>query len=82
MESEDELPHQMDDLSATLDDLSVTSLPEASAIRPNQDYNLVNSLLNLTRSPVSQLLTPSLPPTPTFDCNNMYFKVETHLFFL
>nr|XP_034371161.1 protein FAM160B1 isoform X2 [Arvicanthis niloticus] len=51
MESEDELPHQMDDLSATLDDLSVTSLPEASAIRPNQDYNLVNSLLNLTRSP-------------------------------
>ncbi|XP_029328409.1 protein FAM160B1 isoform X2 [Mus caroli] len=50
-ESEEEPPHQMDDLSASLDDLNVTSLPEASAIRPNQDYNLVNSLLNLTRSP-------------------------------
>ncbi|GAB1302564.1 FHF complex subunit HOOK interacting protein 2A [Apodemus speciosus] len=50
-ESEDEPPHQVDDLSASLDDLNVTSLPEASAIRPNQDYNLVNSLLNLTRSP-------------------------------
>lgn len=50
-ESEEEPPHQMDDLSASLDDLNVTSLPEASAVRPNQDYNLVNSLLNLTRSP-------------------------------
>lgn len=76
-ESEDEPPHQLDDRSASLDDLNVTSLPEASAIRPNQDYNLVNSLLNLTRSPVSQLLPP-----PTRDCNNMYFKVETHFFFL
>lgn len=50
-ESEDEPPHHMDDLSASLDDLSVTSLPEASAIPPKQDYNLVNSLLTLTRSP-------------------------------
>jgi hypothetical protein len=58
-ESEEEPPHQMDDLSASLDDLNVTSLPEASAVRPNQDYNLVNSLLNLTRSPVSQLPTSS-----------------------
>uniref|UniRef100_A0A8I3W4D2 FHF complex subunit HOOK interacting protein 2A n=1 Tax=Callithrix jacchus TaxID=9483 RepID=A0A8I3W4D2_CALJA len=49
-ESEDE-PPQMDDLSTSLDNLSVSSLPEASVVRPNQDYNLVNSLLNLTRSP-------------------------------
>ncbi|CAH6938960.1 FHF complex subunit HOOK interacting protein 2A [Phodopus roborovskii] len=50
-ESEDALPHQMDDLSASLDDLNVTSLPEASALPPKQDYNLVDSLLTLTRSP-------------------------------
>ncbi|XP_007962360.1 FHF complex subunit HOOK interacting protein 2A [Chlorocebus sabaeus] len=50
-ELEDEPPHQMDHLSTSLDNLSVTSLPEASVVRPNQDYNLVNSLLNLTRSP-------------------------------
>jgi hypothetical protein len=55
--TEDEPPHHMDDLSTSLDDLTVTSLPEASVIRPNQDYNLVNSLLNLTRSPVSHHLT-------------------------
>lgn len=53
---EDEPPRQMDDLSTSLDNLSVTSLPEATVIRPNQDYNLVNSLLNLTRSPVSRHL--------------------------
>uniref|UniRef100_F7BGL9 FHF complex subunit HOOK interacting protein 2A n=4 Tax=Equus TaxID=9789 RepID=F7BGL9_HORSE len=40
-----------DDLSSSLDNLTVTSLPEAAVVRPNQDYNLVNSLLNLTRSP-------------------------------
>ncbi|XP_074855184.1 FHF complex subunit HOOK interacting protein 2A isoform X2 [Carettochelys insculpta] len=40
-----------DDLSISLDELNVTSSPEASAVRPNQDYNLVNSLLNLTKSP-------------------------------
>uniref|UniRef100_A0A8C3S4Q1 Family with sequence similarity 160 member B1 n=1 Tax=Chelydra serpentina TaxID=8475 RepID=A0A8C3S4Q1_CHESE len=39
------------DLSTSLDELNVTSSPEASAIRLNQDYNLVNSLLNLTKSP-------------------------------
>ncbi|XP_027707857.1 protein FAM160B1 isoform X2 [Vombatus ursinus] len=50
-EMEDDLPHQPDDLSTRLDQLNVTSLPEASASRPHQDYNLVNSLLNLTRSP-------------------------------
>ncbi|EAW49465.1 hCG40944, isoform CRA_b [Homo sapiens] len=50
-ELEDEPPHQMDHLSTSLDNLSVTSLPEASVVCPNQDYNLVNSLLNLTRSP-------------------------------
>lgn len=56
-ELEDEAPQQMEDLSASLDDLSVTSLPEASVVHANQDYNLVNSLLNLTRSPVSRHLT-------------------------
>nr|XP_042711232.1 FHF complex subunit HOOK interacting protein 2A isoform X2 [Chrysemys picta bellii] len=40
-----------DDLSTSLDELNVTSSPEASAVRLNQDYNLVNSLLNLTKSP-------------------------------
>ncbi|ELV12280.1 Protein FAM160B1 [Tupaia chinensis] len=50
-ELEDEPSHQIDDLSTSLDNLNVTSLPEASVVRPNQDYNLVNSLLNLTRSP-------------------------------
>ena len=52
-ELEDEPPQQIDDLSTSLDNLAVTSLPEATVVRPNQDYNLVNSLLNLTRSPVS-----------------------------
>uniref|UniRef100_A0A4X1T1H3 FHF complex subunit HOOK-interacting protein C-terminal domain-containing protein n=6 Tax=Artiodactyla TaxID=91561 RepID=A0A4X1T1H3_PIG len=50
-ESEEEPPQQIDDLSAGLDGLSVAALPEATVVRPNQDYNLVNSLLNLTRSP-------------------------------
>ncbi|KAM7330385.1 hypothetical protein ACRRTK_011998 [Alexandromys fortis] len=50
-EPEEEPPHQMDELSASLDDLNVTSLPEASNSRPKQDYNLVNSLLTLTKSP-------------------------------
>jgi len=50
-EAEDEPPQQMDELSASLENLAVSPLPEATAVRPNQDYNLVNSLLNLTRSP-------------------------------
>ncbi|XP_025066254.1 protein FAM160B1 isoform X2 [Alligator sinensis] len=50
-EKADDLPQQADDLSFSLDELNVTSSPEASAARPNHDYNLVNSLLNLTRSP-------------------------------
>ena len=54
-DSEDEPSHQMGDLSTSLENLSVTALPEATVVRPNQDYNLVNSLLNLTRSPVSHL---------------------------
>lgn len=53
-ELDDEPPPQTDDLSTSLDNLSVASLPEATVVRPNQDYNLVNSLLNLTRSPVSR----------------------------
>ncbi|XP_031971804.1 protein FAM160B1 isoform X3 [Corvus moneduloides] len=51
MEKEDELPQQADDLSFSLDELNVTSPPESSTACPNQDYNLVNSLLNLTKSP-------------------------------
>lgn len=53
MEKEDDLPHQGDDLSFSLDELNVASSPESSTVGPNQDYNLVNSLLNLTKSPVS-----------------------------
>lgn len=56
MEKEDELPQQADDLSFSLDELNVTSSPESSTACPNQDYNLVNSLLNLTKSPVSCFL--------------------------
>lgn len=59
---EDEPSRQMGDLSTSLENLSVTELPEATVVRPNQDYNLVNSLLNLTRSPVSHLLFFLHPP--------------------
>ncbi|XP_035185587.1 protein FAM160B1 isoform X1 [Oxyura jamaicensis] len=51
MEKEDDLPQQTDDLSFSLDELNVASSPESSTVCPNQDYNLVNSLLNLTKSP-------------------------------
>lgn len=53
MEKDDDLLQQGDDLSFSLDELNVTSSPESSTGCPNQDYNLVNSLLNLTKSPVS-----------------------------
>uniref|UniRef100_A0A8D0G3P8 FHF complex subunit HOOK interacting protein 2A n=1 Tax=Sphenodon punctatus TaxID=8508 RepID=A0A8D0G3P8_SPHPU len=51
IEKEDDLPQQADGLSMSQDELNVTSSPEASAVCLNQDYNLVNSLLNLTKSP-------------------------------
>ncbi|XP_075390804.1 FHF complex subunit HOOK interacting protein 2A [Tenrec ecaudatus] len=51
VEPEDRPAHPMDELSTSLDHLCVASLSEASMVRLNQDYNLVNSLLNLTRSP-------------------------------
>ncbi|XP_074763899.1 FHF complex subunit HOOK interacting protein 2A isoform X2 [Athene noctua] len=51
VEKEDDLLQQADDLSFSMDELNVTSSPESSTVRPNQDYNLVNSLLNLTKSP-------------------------------
>ncbi|XP_071419675.1 FHF complex subunit HOOK interacting protein 2A [Pithys albifrons albifrons] len=51
MEREEELPQQGEDLSFSLDELNVTAAPESSPVCPNQDYNLVNSLLNLTKSP-------------------------------
>ncbi|XP_025925554.1 protein FAM160B1 [Apteryx rowi] len=51
MEKEDDLPQQAENLSFSLDELNVTSSSESSTVRLNQDYNLVNSLLNLTKSP-------------------------------
>ncbi|KAM9282071.1 FHF complex subunit HOOK interacting protein 2A isoform 2-T4 [Cariama cristata] len=51
VEKEDDLLQQADDLSFSLDELNVASSPESSTVCPNQDYNLVNSLLNLTKSP-------------------------------
>ncbi|XP_062491356.1 FHF complex subunit HOOK interacting protein 2A isoform X1 [Pezoporus occidentalis] len=51
MEKEDDLPQQADELSFSLDELNVASSPGSSTVGPNQDYNLVNSLLNLTKSP-------------------------------
>lgn len=54
-ERENDLPQLSDDLSTSLDELNVPSSPEASAVHPHGDYNLVNSLLNLTKSPVSSV---------------------------
>ncbi|MGH0153634.1 UNVERIFIED_CONTAM: hypothetical protein FKN15_024736 [Acipenser sinensis] len=42
--------------SASVNTLNVPSQSEAPANRPNQDYNLVNSLLNLTRSPDGRIV--------------------------
>ncbi|XP_060624468.2 FHF complex subunit HOOK interacting protein 2A [Anolis sagrei] len=50
-ERENDLPERADDLSTSLDELNVTPSPEALAVPPHGDYNLVNSLLNLTKSP-------------------------------
>lgn len=52
-ESANDLPQQADDLSTSLDELNVPLSPEALAAHPHGDYNLVDSLLNLTKSPVS-----------------------------
>ncbi|XP_015265112.1 PREDICTED: protein FAM160B1 [Gekko japonicus] len=50
-ERENDLPQLADDLSTSLDELNVPLSPEALAAHPHGDYNLVNSLLNLTKSP-------------------------------
>ncbi|XP_054975205.1 FHF complex subunit HOOK interacting protein 2A [Sorex araneus] len=50
-EAEPEEEQRAPGLSGSLEQLHVLPLPEASVVRPSQDYNLVNSLLNLTRSP-------------------------------
>ncbi|CAI5775010.1 DUF5917 domain-containing protein [Podarcis lilfordi] len=50
-ESANDLPQQADDLSTSLDELNVPLSPEALAAHPHGDYNLVDSLLNLTKSP-------------------------------
>ncbi|XP_077205981.1 FHF complex subunit HOOK interacting protein 2A isoform X1 [Paroedura picta] len=50
-ERENNLPQLADDLSTSLDELNIPSSPEALAVHPHGDYNLVNSLLNLTKSP-------------------------------
>lgn len=52
-ERRNDLPQQSDDLSTSLDELNVPSSPEALDVRSHGDYNLVDSLLNLTKSPVS-----------------------------
>uniref|UniRef100_A0A8C6ZZ51 FHF complex subunit HOOK-interacting protein C-terminal domain-containing protein n=1 Tax=Nothoprocta perdicaria TaxID=30464 RepID=A0A8C6ZZ51_NOTPE len=50
-EHQDGLPQQADELPFRLHELSGAAPPDSSAPDPNQDYNLVNSLLNLTKSP-------------------------------
>lgn len=50
-ERENDLPQQSDDLSTSLDELKVPSPPEVFDVRAQGDYNLVNSLLSLTKSP-------------------------------
>ncbi|KAJ6669066.1 hypothetical protein lerEdw1_007875 [Lerista edwardsae] len=50
-EKGNDFPQQSDDLSTSLDELNVPSSPEALDVRSHGDYNLVNSLLNLTKSP-------------------------------
>ncbi|XP_058044273.1 FHF complex subunit HOOK interacting protein 2A isoform X3 [Ahaetulla prasina] len=42
---------QADNLSANQIELNIPLSPEALAVRPHGDYNLVNSLLKLTKSP-------------------------------
>uniref|UniRef100_A0A1W7RGN4 FHF complex subunit HOOK-interacting protein C-terminal domain-containing protein n=1 Tax=Agkistrodon contortrix contortrix TaxID=8713 RepID=A0A1W7RGN4_AGKCO len=42
---------QADNLSANQIELNIPLSPKALAVRPHGDYNLVNSLLNLTKSP-------------------------------
>ncbi|XP_034296100.1 FHF complex subunit HOOK interacting protein 2A isoform X2 [Pantherophis guttatus] len=42
---------EADNLSANQIELNIPLSPEALAVRPHGDYNLVNSLLNLTKSP-------------------------------
>lgn len=54
VEKENDL-QQADNLSANQIELNIPLSPEALAVRPHGDYNLVNSLLNLTKSPVSVL---------------------------
>ncbi|XP_063163277.1 FHF complex subunit HOOK interacting protein 2A [Candoia aspera] len=49
-EKENDL-QQAEEVSANLVELNIPSSPEAVAVRPHGDYNLVNSLLNLTKSP-------------------------------
>ncbi|XP_032080718.1 protein FAM160B1 isoform X1 [Thamnophis elegans] len=49
-ESENDL-QQADNFSANQIELNIPLSPEALAVRPHGDYNLVNSLLNLTKSP-------------------------------
>ncbi|XP_061491900.1 FHF complex subunit HOOK interacting protein 2A isoform X2 [Rhineura floridana] len=50
-ERANDLPQQGDDLSTRLDELNASSSPEALPAHPHGDYNLVDSLLNLTKSP-------------------------------
>lgn len=56
-ERENDLPQQSDDLSTSLDELKVPSPPEVFDVHAQGDYNLVNSLLSLTKSPVSDSIS-------------------------
>uniref|UniRef100_A0A8C5K5W1 FHF complex subunit HOOK-interacting protein C-terminal domain-containing protein n=1 Tax=Jaculus jaculus TaxID=51337 RepID=A0A8C5K5W1_JACJA len=76
-DSMDEPSHWLDDLCTSLGDLDITSLLEASIVCSKQDYNLVNSLLNLARSPDGRIavkaceglmLLVSLPEPPVAKC--------------
>ncbi|XP_048361574.1 FHF complex subunit HOOK interacting protein 2A [Sphaerodactylus townsendi] len=50
-EKESDLPQLADDLSTSLAELNFPTSPETLAFHPHGNYNLVNSLLNLTKSP-------------------------------
>ncbi|XP_041117249.1 protein FAM160B1-like isoform X1 [Polyodon spathula] len=53
---ETELTQQAAEESVSVNTLNIPSQSETAANRPNQDYNLVNSLLNLTKSPDGRIV--------------------------
>ncbi|MBN3326519.1 F16B1 protein, partial [Atractosteus spatula] len=53
---ETELSQQADEVSVSLNQLGMSSEGEAAANHSNHNYNLVNSLLNLTKSPDGRIV--------------------------